>query len=322
MFITKDYYSILGILPNADHIVIDTAYKALIQRYDPDRFTGSKDEAHRKIKEINEVYRTLSNPDKKKRYDKSYDSSDKKNSFYFNDEKKDRIPPYDPLKEDWNSAIKLYPDLVDLERKLSKISWRLGYSYRAFMLESGLFPERASIAHGLEQEFLEIYFGPKPEIMDFAHGLLITGNKPAARALSKSLKVLDKSVSIEKIINQIRFKYNIQGKEKEYFNTLTDLGYTITFKKEGLFKPNYIWEIKSPKNEKTQFKSIQELGSFVKEKRKQESLKLQQMAVKRKIENSYKSKLRKMGIQLQSGKKGGWSPEAMKRRSRLHRWKN
>lgn len=304
MFITKDYYSILGVLPNADNIVIDTAYKALIQRYDPDRFAGSKDEAHRKIKEINEVYRILSNPDKKKIYDKSYGTSEKKNSFYFNDEKKDQIPPYDPLKEDWRSAIKHYPDLVGLEKKLSKISWRLGYSYRAFILESGLFKERVRLAHDLEQEFLENYFGPKPEIMDFAHGLLITGNKPAVRALNKSLKVSDNSTSIEKVINQIRFKYNIQGKEKQYFNTLTDLGYKIIFKKEGLFKSDYIWEVKSPDNKKIQFKSIKELGSFTKEKQKKESHKLQEIAVKRKVENSYKSKLKKIGYQIHSGKKG------------------
>ncbi|PPD40379.1 MAG: molecular chaperone DnaJ, partial [Methylocystis sp.] len=41
----KDYYRTLGILPAAEDFIIQAAYRALAQRYHPDRFPGSKQEA-------------------------------------------------------------------------------------------------------------------------------------------------------------------------------------------------------------------------------------------------------------------------------------
>ena len=42
----KDYYAILGVMPDAQDIVIKAAYRALAQRYHPDRFGGSREAAH------------------------------------------------------------------------------------------------------------------------------------------------------------------------------------------------------------------------------------------------------------------------------------
>mgnify|MGYP000169682062 CR=1 FL=1 len=41
----KDYYAILGVTPQAEDVVIKAAYRALAQRYHPDRFVGSPEEA-------------------------------------------------------------------------------------------------------------------------------------------------------------------------------------------------------------------------------------------------------------------------------------
>ena len=57
---TKDYYRILGVLDDAEEIVIRAAYKALAQRYHPDKWTGSKDEANKRMSDINEAYGVLS----------------------------------------------------------------------------------------------------------------------------------------------------------------------------------------------------------------------------------------------------------------------
>ena len=35
---TKDYFAVLGVLPTAEDIVIRAVYRALAQRYHPDRF--------------------------------------------------------------------------------------------------------------------------------------------------------------------------------------------------------------------------------------------------------------------------------------------
>jgi len=51
-----DYYAILGVNPTAEDIVIRAAYKALAQRYHPDRCAGSKEEAHRRMTELTEAF--------------------------------------------------------------------------------------------------------------------------------------------------------------------------------------------------------------------------------------------------------------------------
>ena len=54
-----DYYAVLGVHPSAEDIVIRAAYKALAQRYHPDRFAGSKDEAHRRMSDLAKAYEVL-----------------------------------------------------------------------------------------------------------------------------------------------------------------------------------------------------------------------------------------------------------------------
>jgi len=73
----KDYYRILGVLDDAEDIVIKVAYRALAQRYHPDKWTGGKDDATKKMAEINEAFDTLSDPVKRK----VYDSTRVKNQF-------------------------------------------------------------------------------------------------------------------------------------------------------------------------------------------------------------------------------------------------
>jgi molecular chaperone DnaJ len=60
----KDYYKILGISRNASQEEIKRAYYRLAHKYHPDK--GGDPE---KFKEINEAYRVLSDPEKRKQYD-------------------------------------------------------------------------------------------------------------------------------------------------------------------------------------------------------------------------------------------------------------
>jgi curved DNA-binding protein CbpA len=65
---TKDYYTILGVRQSASGEEIKKAYRQLVRRYHPDVNPGnSSAEAH--IKEINEAYEILSDPQKRGRYD-------------------------------------------------------------------------------------------------------------------------------------------------------------------------------------------------------------------------------------------------------------
>jgi hypothetical protein len=64
-----DCYAILGVGPNAEEIVIHEAFETLAQRYDPEHYAGSKDEAHQKLSNLASAYAILSDPIRRRRYD-------------------------------------------------------------------------------------------------------------------------------------------------------------------------------------------------------------------------------------------------------------
>jgi molecular chaperone DnaJ len=64
----KDYYSVLGVAKDASDVDIKKAYKKMAFECHPDRNLGNK-EAEEKFKDINEAYSTLSDKDKRRRYD-------------------------------------------------------------------------------------------------------------------------------------------------------------------------------------------------------------------------------------------------------------
>ena len=75
----KSYYDILELQKNASVDEIKQAYRKLAKKYHPDLYThaseAEKKKAEAKIKEINQAYSVLSDPQKKKVYD-TYGSED------------------------------------------------------------------------------------------------------------------------------------------------------------------------------------------------------------------------------------------------------
>lgn len=63
----KDYYDVLGVHSLASHDEIKSAYRRLVVIYHPDRNTDPG--ADQRIREINEAYDVLSDPDKRRKYD-------------------------------------------------------------------------------------------------------------------------------------------------------------------------------------------------------------------------------------------------------------
>ena len=64
----KDYYKILGVEKEASHQKIKETYRGLAFEFHPDRNKGNLS-AVEKMKELNEAYAVLSDPEKRKRYD-------------------------------------------------------------------------------------------------------------------------------------------------------------------------------------------------------------------------------------------------------------
>ena len=65
----KNYYAVLGLLPTAEQVVIKAAYKALAQRYHPDKFRGDPAVARSRMEALNEAYQVLSNPQWREAHD-------------------------------------------------------------------------------------------------------------------------------------------------------------------------------------------------------------------------------------------------------------
>ena len=63
----KDYYDVLGVNKKASQEDIQGAYRRLVMQYHPD--VNKEPDATKKMSEINEAYNTLSDPDKRKKYD-------------------------------------------------------------------------------------------------------------------------------------------------------------------------------------------------------------------------------------------------------------
>ena len=64
----RDYYEVLGVEKNADDKELKQAFRILARRYHPDK--NDAEDAESRFKEIQEAYAVLSDPDKRRQYDR------------------------------------------------------------------------------------------------------------------------------------------------------------------------------------------------------------------------------------------------------------
>lgn len=199
----KDYYRIIGVLNEAEDIVVRAAYKALAQRYHPDRWVGDKGQATRRMAEINEAYSVLSDPIKRKQYNETTDN-------YAYQEEKNTDELSSSVENEWKLVEEYYPDLVDVRQRLGKISKTLLASYQILMLEKKDFNHRLVIAKKLENEFMEKYFGTNSLIKIFAKDLFFMKRIDIVRELNTTVSVLGINVDADLVINKLKNKYDLK----------------------------------------------------------------------------------------------------------------
>ncbi|KAI9324689.1 hypothetical protein DFJ73DRAFT_768073 [Zopfochytrium polystomum] len=74
----KDYYKVLGVPRTASKRDIKKAYRKLAQEWHPDKYKGelSKDQVLKKMSDINEAYETLTDDEKREKFDNGEDPND------------------------------------------------------------------------------------------------------------------------------------------------------------------------------------------------------------------------------------------------------
>lgn len=206
----KDYYAALGILPNAELIVIRAAYKALAQKYHPDRAPNDP-RAARIMQAINEAYEILSNEEKRKEYDAAHNEYSDKHEY--SEDQEDVYSAFEQAAKSyddrWQVAVEYFPDLPNISAQLAKTSRNLAFTFKTMILESKQFSKRKEIAKYLEQNFLETYFGKSEVILSFARELIRQSRKDVAKELNKVITILGDSEPDE-IINRLKNKHKIK----------------------------------------------------------------------------------------------------------------
>ena len=169
------------------------------------------EEAHRRMQEINEAHEVLSNTTKRKEYDDLKGSGTQEAGDFFRGEE-DVEPEYDPLDEDWKVALEYYPELEQYLNKLRRISWKLGYGFKAYIVDTKNYENGAKIYTQMYEEFIERYFGENKAINEYAKKLIFLKEKKALAELNKVVRILGVNKSFEKteeVIFKIEKRFNL-----------------------------------------------------------------------------------------------------------------
>lgn len=203
----KDYYRILGILDDAEDIIIRAAYKALAQRYHPDKWKGDKTEATKRMQDINEAYEVLSDLDKRKHYDENYFKSKPRDDAESESSSSDFEDYEDESDEAWKMASEFYPKIIQEYNELKKISHILANTYKSALISTQSYKDSTRIRFKYENDYLERFYGSDKEIQGYAKKLLINNFFNAAIEVNKIIRFLGTSINIQQVIERIFEKF-------------------------------------------------------------------------------------------------------------------
>lgn len=197
----KDYYRTLGVLDDAEDIIIRAAYKALAQRYHPDKWKGDPQEANKRMSDINEAYDVLSDSAKRKKYDEEYFRYRARDESTEEDESEANFISEED--ENWQMAIDFYPIILREFNELKKISDILANTYKTNLINSQDFKQSTKIKYKYEKEYLSRFYGDNNEIKEFAKKLLLNNHKKAAIKVNKIVRLMGDSVDFIQLYKKI-----------------------------------------------------------------------------------------------------------------------
>jgi len=155
----SNYYEILGVSDRAEDIVIRAAYRALAQRYHPDKSTEPKAVAANRMRAIQEAYQVLSDPVSRAAYDASLEAHAAGSPI------SSRAPHSIANLEAnaWEILLRLHPELGSNLSKLETKQMHLAKTYRSLLLE--LISEKlvANLVQSIVEEIKDIQAEPRLE---------------------------------------------------------------------------------------------------------------------------------------------------------------
>ena len=205
----KDYYRILGVLDDAEDIIIKAAYRALAQRYHPDKWGGNQNDATKRMAEINEAYSELSDTARRKKYDKEF--------FKFksrNQESEEATATFDEeelneIDEAWVLATEFYPSIKRDFEELRKINSVLANTFKVRLVETKNFNQSSEIKKQYEQEYSKRYYGENEYVRNFAKFLLTNNQKKAAVRVNTIVRLMGGSATYTQIFDKILNEFPI-----------------------------------------------------------------------------------------------------------------
>ena len=213
---SEDIYAVLGVLPDAEDVVIIAAYRALAQRYHPDRWRGDVAEANRRMSAINRAYAVLGDKVRRAEYDNARAKSHQAEFTAEGDNEQGEAftSAMSELEERWKIACSIYPDLAELRSRLARISTSLAFAFVTMLLDAKTFPQRVVVASHLEHAFLERYFGTDQNVLAYARTLIFEGRKAEAKALNRLVEVMGSEAEANRLIARIEADFDLLNVRK------------------------------------------------------------------------------------------------------------
>ena len=148
---------ILGVSPQAEDIVIRAAYRALAQRYHPDKADEPKEAAALRMRSIQEAYQVLSDSVSRVAYDASLSNAQYEEVIF------PLTQPHSIANLEanaWEILLRLHPELGSNLSKLETQQMHLAKTYRSLLLE--LISEKlvANLVQSIVQEIKDIQAEP------------------------------------------------------------------------------------------------------------------------------------------------------------------
>jgi len=219
---SKDYYAVLGVLPSIEPTALKAVYLALVKKYHPDVYKGSKADAERITKELNQAYGVLGDQAKRAEYDALRNSQTSQGGDFGQEASGDDTETQDnDLERDWKFVVEYHPEAEDLRKELRLISKSLSMLFQYVILTEKATYRSQQIATVLRSEYLKRYFGSNERIQKFVITMLKDKRRDVALEINNVIRVLGtpSEENLDNFLSKILRKFNIIDISNKIYST-------------------------------------------------------------------------------------------------------